>query len=503
MAGDTGNASRGKNGDNPPLALPFRVMLACRVAPDDSKHRGRGKNENALQLMADADSDKAAVEDFAASAGMEVRFRMVASEILERELEKIHDRSVRSESESVGAMTLAEDPARYRTEIRQHYVEAIVARAAADGASDIHIQPASDALEIRFRVDGILRTVERLPIASAAPLVAQIKVLSRLPVAEKRVPHDGRMSVPVGDRKVDLRVSIVPSIHGEAAVLRIEGGEAPQSMDQLMMPDRIRKGVETLFSLRGGLVVVGGPTGSGKTTTLYAMMRHLADGSRKLIAVEDPVERVISGVVQVPIEQGGMDFSGSIRAILRHAPDVILVGEVRDGPTASAAAEAALTGHLVLASAHARDAVEVAARMIELGVPRSVLSCVLEGALTQRLVRVLCPRCSRPAAPSQPLCRALGLKADDLGRCRESVGCPACGGTGFSGRRAMFGLVVMNEPLRRAIAGGSGARAMRQIAEDLGMPSLADHARILVTEGVTSAAEALAGASLNEAAEVE
>jgi general secretion pathway protein E len=490
------SAARGKTVP----AMPSRLMMACRVAPDETM---AGASGGVMHLIADETSDKAAVEDFAERAGLGVIFRMASVDELESALEAVHRMSVCSQGESVGTMALGEEAAKYKVEIRQHYVEAIVARAVSEGASDIHIQPASNTLEIRFRVDGVLHTVERLNAAASSPLVAQIKVLSRLPIAEKRLPHDGRFSVNINGGKVDLRVSIVPSIHGEAAVLRIEGSDAPQSLDDLMMPREVRESVDSLLALRGGLVIVGGPTGSGKTTTLYAMMRRLADGSRKLLSVEDPVERMIPGVLQVPVEQGGMDFSGSIRAMLRHAPDVILVGEVRDGATASAATEAALTGHLVLASAHARDAVEVAVRMIELGVPRSVLSYVLEGAITQRLVRVLCPKCARFALPAPPLVRALGLLPEDFAHCRESVGCPACKGTGFSGRRAVFGLILMREALRRAIVGGEGAHALRKTADDLGMPSLLSHARQLVKEGVTSAAEALAGASLNEVADAD
>ena len=492
-ANDSVNA-RTSDADSPMLSAD--VMLACRVA-------GEGIDGKTLLLIADAASDKAGVEQAAARLGMSVRFRMVDTDVLERELNAVHRLAIGYDSEDFGTLTLFEPSEPYTAQVRQHYVEALVARAVAGHASDIHIQPTGDALEIRLRLDGRLRTVERLPLRTAAPLVAQIKVLARLPLAEKRLPHDGRMSVPVDGGRTDLRVSILPSIHGEAVVLRLEGDEAPQSLDELRMPKAVRASIGTILNRHGGLLLIGGPTGSGKTTTLYAMLRALDDGSRKLLSVEDPVERILPGVLQVPVEPGGMGFGESIRAMLRHAPDAILVGEVRDGATAAAATEAALTGHFVLASAHARDAAEVAVRLADLGVSRNVLSCVLEAALTQRLARLLCPDCARKAPPRSPLARALGLDESDLALCREPVGCPACGGTGYRGRRAVFGLVVMRPELRHALSSGAGTHALRQLAIDLGMPTLADGARELVRLGLTDIAEALASSSLTESAELE
>lgn len=466
-------------------------MLSCRVVCS-------GIDANILTLLADENTDKAGAESAAARAGFSTRFEMVDSDILERRLENVHVKAIGRASAKMGTMALREPAAPYYSDSRQHYVENLVARALSANASDIHLQPTASTLEIRLRIDGALRTVERLPLESAAPLIAQIKVLARLPLAGKRMPQDGRLSVPTEGCNTDLRVSILPSIHGEAVVMRLGDDDAPVSMGQLHMPEGVRKPLETLLHRSGGLIIVGGPTGSGKTTTLYAMLREINDGSRKLISVEDPVERIIPGVMQVPVEQGGMGFGDAVRAMLRHSPDAILVGEIRDAPTAAAAAEAALTGHLVLASAHARDAVEVAVRLLDLGVSRHVLSCVMEAALTQRLVRVLCPECSRLSPPSAPLARAIGLGADELSLCRAPAGCRACGGTGYHGRRAIFGLVTMDERLRKALSAGAGAHALRELAAELGMPSLTTAARELVRTGITSTAEALVSASISE-----
>ncbi len=466
-------------------------MLACRVAP-------AGIERGQLLLLADERSDLSAALAAATAAGLSISLRSVPSEELEKALERLHSDTLCSTAHSASNMVLREDAAPYHFSPRQHYVEMLVARALTLNASDIHIQPLFDALEIRMRVDGHLRGVEKMPSSSAASLVAQIKVLARLPLAEKRLPHDGRFSLTLEGRSVELRVSILPSIHGEAVVLRLGEDEAPLALDKLHMPGNVRRPVERLLLRKGGLFLVGGPTGSGKTTTLYALMRHLCEEGRKLISVEDPVERVIAGVNQVPVEQGGMGFGDAVRAMLRHSPDAILIGEIRDAPTAAAAAEAALTGHLVLASAHARDAVEVASRLMDLGVSAQVLSCVLEAALTQRLVRLLCPHCARPAVPPDSLRRALGLSIEEVQGCKDAVGCPHCAGSGYLGRRAIFGLVTASPAIRAAISSGAGAHALRSIAQKEAMPSLRANAAALVKAGLTSAVEALASACLSQ-----
>jgi len=467
------------------------VMLACRVVV-------AGNADGEILLIADERSDLSGAFAAAAAIGQSLKVQMVHAEVLDAALESIHAEQVRSAASHAGSLVLHEPSVPYGSTTRQYYVEMLVARALANNASDIHIQPAADKLELRLRIDGKLRTVETLSRDYAASLVAQIKVLARLPLAEKRLPHDGRISVFVDGRDVEMRVSIIPSIHGEAVVLRLNDEDSPLGMDDLEMPAKVREPLEKLLQRRGGMLLAGGPTGCGKTTTLYAMLRAICDDGRKLISVEDPVERIIPGVNQVPVEPGGMGFGDAVRAMLRHSPDAILIGEIRDAPTAAAATEAALTGHLVLASAHARDAVEVAMRLLDLDVSRQVLSCVLEAALTQRLLRVLCPSCAQPGIPSAPLRRALNLSVAEAESCRHPVGCPHCGGTGYRGRRALFGLVTMNESIRQAISSGAGAHALRELAQQAGMPSLAASARELVMAGISSAEEALVAASIHD-----
>jgi type II secretory ATPase GspE/PulE/Tfp pilus assembly ATPase PilB-like protein len=485
---DSANTADRASGE---AVFPASASLACRVV--EVSH-----DDSTVTFLCDAESDTSSAAATAFRVGLHAVFRKTESSLLDRELERLHASAIGKQGESIkGSLLLKEDAAPYSA-TKHHYIESVIARAVAEKASDIHLQPEADGLAIRLRIDGRLRTVEHLPGRTAAPLIAQIKVLAKLPLAERRLPHDGRFSVNAGGTQTDLRVSIVPSIHGETAVLRIEDDVAPTSLDELNMPAPILARLRTLLKRRGGLILVGGPTGSGKTTTLYAMLRHLNDAGSKLLSVEDPVERIIPGVNQVPVETGGMGFGESIRAMLRHSPDAIMIGEIRDGETAQAACEAALTGHLVLASAHARDGVEVAIRVADLGVSRQVVSCVLEAALTQRLVRVLCPDCSRTATPPAPLARALGMEDYPPDSCREAVGCPACGGTGYRGRRAIFGCMTMNDSLRRALAAGSGALALGRLSEEAGNPTLADAARALALQGITSPEEATLSASLED-----
>jgi general secretion pathway protein E len=467
------------------------VLLTLRLAP--------GQAQGAvLTLLADETSDRAGAEALAQLAGTSIRFQGVSSSALERALARLHEEQLVESAGGLGTMLLGEEAAQYLSDRRQSRVEMLVRRALDEGASDIHIQPEGSRLLLRLRIDGELRTVETLPAAQAPGLIAQIKVLARLPLAGRRLPQDGRISLDLNGTRADLRVSIVPSIHGEAAVLRLEGGEAPAALEALAMPEAMLASVRRLLSRRGGVLLGAGAPGSGKTAPLYPMMRELAGPGEKLVSGEDPGGRGLDGVNQVPVEKGGMDFSQAIRAMLRHSPDAMMIGEIRDSPTASAAAEAALTGHLVLATIHARDGAEAILRLADLGVPRESLSCIVEGTLSQRLVRLLCPRCAVLRAPAPSLARALGLTREQAARCRAPVGCPACSGTGWRGRAAIFSLLTMTESLRGTVASNAGAHELRRAAEEAGMTPLAHAARALAAEGRTSAGEAAVAAGLAE-----
>ena len=483
---DAGQSSAGIDGSFLPDA---DLLLSLKVVP-------KALSDGTVTFVAGDDSDRGAAASLAAASGLSARFETVSATVLELALEKLHEEKLGAESENLGNALLGEDSRPYLSDRRQSRIEMLVRRALDEGASDLHLQPAASGLLVRLRVDGKLRTVELLPLEQASGLIAQIKVLARLPLAGRRLPQDGRLSIAPGGTVRDLRVSIVPSIHGEAAVLRLEGGEAPRLLENLGLDNGMLASVRRLLSRRGGMILAVGPTGSGKTSTLYAMMRELAGPEKKLVSVEEPVERTIGGVNQVPVEKGGMGFSDAIRAMLRHSPDAMMIGEIRDQPTASAAAEAALTGHLVLATVHARDGAEAVLRLADLGVPREVLSCVVEATLSQRLVRLLCRDCSRPEIPSPALSRVLGLSEGERAACRAPVGCPACAGTGHRGRRAIFSLMEMNATLRGLLTSGAGANALRVAASESGTTPLADEAHRLAAMGLAAPGEAAVAAGL-------
>jgi type II secretory ATPase GspE/PulE/Tfp pilus assembly ATPase PilB-like protein len=304
-------------------------------------------------------------------------------------------------------------------------------------ASDVHIEPRSNVLCIRFRIDGILETVAEEPLAAAASVLARIKVLADLDLGERRASQDGRTTIIVSGRPIDLRVSVVPSVHGEAAVLRIlDRGEVKLSFDTLGFSPRERNLLDRAITWPNGLFLVTGPTGSGKTTTLYAGLEAMRHSSRKILTIEDPVEFHFDHVTQVQnAPKAGVTFPSAIRAFLRQDPDVILVGEIRDGETARAAVQAALTGHLVLATLHAIDAPRTAPRLLDMGVEPFQLAACFRGALSQRLVRALCPACRRARPARPPESQALQLPADAT--VYDAVGCEKCSPSGFYGRIAI------------------------------------------------------------------
>lgn len=304
-------------------------------------------------------------------------------------------------------------------------------------ASDVHIEPRSNILSIRFRVDGVLETIAEEPLAAAASVLARIKVLADLDLGERRASQDGRTTIVIAGRPIDLRVSIVPSVNGEAAVLRIlDRAEVKLNFDHLGFSEPERALLDRAITWPHGLFLVTGPTGSGKTTTLYAGLEAMRTSARKVLTIEDPVEFHFDHVTQVQAaSKAGVTFPSAIRSFLRQDPDVILVGEIRDGETARAAVQAALTGHLVLATLHAIDAPRAVPRLIDMGVEPFQLAACFRGALSQRLVRRLCAHCRRPRPVAQAEAAPLGLSAEAM--VFDNVGCPRCGRSGFTGRVAI------------------------------------------------------------------
>jgi general secretion pathway protein E len=357
-------------------------------------------------------------------------------------------------------------------------VNAAIADALRRGASDLHIESAADGLRVRLREDGVLRDLARYPVTLAAGALSRVKLLAGLDIAERRLPQDGRARVRHGGRDVDVRVATLPGLHGESAVLRVldHGGGQARTLDALGMPAELAGRLAAVLRRTSGLVLATGPTGSGKTTTLYAALSHLNTAGVKLVSVEDPVEYELPGVTQVPVHRkAGLGFAQALRAILRHDPDIVMVGEMRDRETAEVAVQAALTGHLVFSTLHTNDAASGVTRLVDMGIEPYLVAATVQAIIAQRLVRLLCDACARPAPDGS----------------REPVGCNACRGSGYRGRAGLYELLVPDEAFRRAVVARDSLATLRQVAQASGTRSLAAAGLAMVQSGQTSRAEVL------------
>ena len=371
-------------------------------------------------------------------------------------------------------------------------INALLLQAVRERASDLHFEPYDERAVVRFRIDGVLSDVLEPPRALHAAIVSRLKIMANLDIAEKRVPQDGRIALKLGDRSVDVRVSTLPTGPGERVVLRLlDKQEARLDLALLgMAPDTLAH-VDALIREPHGIVLVTGPTGSGKTTTLYAALSRLPRGSVNMMTVEDPIEYALDGVAQTQVNpRVDLTFARALRAILRQDPDVVMIGEIRDLETAQIAVQASLTGHLVLATLHTNDAASAVTRLADMGVEPYLLSSSLLGVLAQRLVRTLCPHCRRSAPPTQPeraLVASMGI--DVPATLYVPVGCDSCNHTGYRGRTGLYELLPVDETTRRLIHDGAGEIALRDAARRAGQRSLrADGARWLAS-GLTSLAE--------------
>ncbi|MBA1203689.1 Flp pilus assembly complex ATPase component TadA [Pseudomonas capeferrum] len=357
-------------------------------------------------------------------------------------------------------------------------------------ASDIHIETFEQSLVVRLRVDGHLREVLRPPRALSAMLVSRIKVMARLDIAEKRQPQDGRITLRAAGREVDVRVSTLPGIHGERVVMRVLDKQASLlALDNLGMPDAVLLGLRACLGRPNGIVLSTGPTGSGKTTTLYASLNSLNDGSRNILTVEDPVEYAITGIGQTAINpRAGLTFASGLRAILRQDPDVIMLGEIRDRETAQIAVQASLTGHLVLSTLHTNSAVGAVTRLRDMGVEPFLIASCLRGVLAQRLVRRLCS-CAAPQ-PLQPAERQLWPELASLAQSYHAVGCESCQGSGYIGRLGLYEFVELDAGLIALLYDGASEVAMQAYLAER-RQSLLAMARDCLARGETSLAEVL------------
>ncbi|MBI3321564.1 MAG: Flp pilus assembly complex ATPase component TadA [Candidatus Omnitrophica bacterium] len=371
-------------------------------------------------------------------------------------------------------------------------VDAVLFEAVNRRASDIHIEAFERDVVIRYRIDGQCYEVAKPPKTLALAIASRIKILSNLDVAESRLPQDGRILLTVNHRQIDLRVSTLPTMHGESIVLRVLDKSAlDKTLTQLGMASEMQQTMERLIQRPNGLLLVTGPTGSGKTTTLYACLAGLNRPEVKLITTEDPVEYDLNGLVQVAVNPKiDLSFAICLRAILRHDPDVIMVGEIRDRATAQVAIQAALTGHLVFSTLHTNDAPGAVTRLLDMGLEPFLVTSTIVGVLAQRLIRALCPQCRAPYEPTVEERATLHLPAGDAAkRLMSAVGCEACQGIGFKGRTGAFELLVMSEELRPLILERASASDIQAKARAEGMRTLREDGIAKVLAGETTVAE--------------
>ncbi|HCT41117.1 MAG TPA: general secretion pathway protein GspE [Moraxellaceae bacterium] len=379
-------------------------------------------------------------------------------------------------------------------------VQAILADAMDSGASDIHLESTGEGLRIKYRIDGVLVPSMQLEgITLAEQIISRLKILSELDIAERRIPQDGRFQTRIHHRDVDFRVSIMPSLWGEDAVIRILDRQSLTRDGNQLTLDAIGFDQTTLTALRKmihapyGMLLVTGPTGSGKTTTLYAALSEINKGEDKIITIEDPVEYQLTEILQIPVnERKGLTFARGLRSILRHDPDKIMVGEIRDEETADIAVQAALTGHLVFTTVHANNVFDVIGRFTHMGVDTHNFVSALTGVVAQRLVRLLCTHCSQPFSPGVDELALSGLSPEESGHFsfRQAKGCEHCRHTGYKGRRAIAEVLPLNDELRDLIINRSSLGSMRQSARKNGMRSLREAVIELVCHGETTLQEA-------------
>jgi len=360
-------------------------------------------------------------------------------------------------------------------------------------SSDIHFEPFENEFKVRYRVDGVLYEMEAPPLHLALPLISRVKVLSNLDISETRLPQDGRILLSVGGRPVDLRISTLPTIFGESVVMRVlDRSVVKLDLDNVGLREDEMKMFKELINLPHGIIIVTGPTGSGKTTTLYSALNFANDIKWKIITTEDPVEYDLDGIIQCQInDEIGVSYANLLRSILRQDPDTILVGEMRDLETAQIAVEAALTGHVVFSTLHTNDAPSSITRVLDLGVEPFLICASLEAIVAQRLVRRICLKCKEEIQPTEEMLMELGLVPTDVKNKKFcwGRGCPACNGTGYRGRQAIFEIMLLNERVKELVMGHASTEQIRHVAREQGMRTLRESGLMAIFDGHTTIEE--------------
>jgi general secretion pathway protein E len=445
------------------------------------------------------------VDDLRQSTGLEIRVVVCSAEAITEAIDRTYEAggttALQRIVEGMEDETLGDGGDEDVNHLRDMAFEAPVVRlvnllvenAIASEASDIHIEPFEDTLRIRYRIDGILYEQEAPPRRLQAAVTSRIKIMAEMNIAERRLPQDGRIRVTLHSRRVDIRVSTIPTVHGESIVMRLlDRSSVFYPLERLGFSPGMLGLFEKLIQRPHGILLVTGPTGSGKTTTLYAALDKINSPGRKIITVEDPVEYQLKGVNQIPVKSKiGLTFASGLRHIVRQDPDVILVGEIRDLETAEISIQASLTGHLVFSTLHTNDAPSAITRLQDMGVEPYLLSSVLEGVLAQRLVRRICQVCRVPEVPSPADIEALAIDADPHAKLFRGRGCDDCRGTGYRGRTGIYELFPITEDVRSLVLRRASSREIRRMAIDQGMVTLRQDGWARAVEGVTTIEEVL------------
>lgn len=446
-------------------------------------------------ILADPTNDFA-VTALAFAAGKPVRARLATLRRVEAAISQLYFAGAALGDEESEQEDLANDVDRLKELATDapviRFVDRMIDDALSRRASDIHVEPVAGALQIRFRVDGMLMEMNGPSRDMTAAIVSRLKIMSGLDIAERRLPQDGRMRVRAHGKEIDFRVATVPTAQGEAVVLRLlDRGAVELDFDKLGFDDVIKKPFRAALRRPDGIVLVTGPTGSGKTTTLYTGLSELNEPERKILTVEDPVEYVLEGLGQVQVDARiGRTFAGTLRSFLRQDPDIIMVGEIRDDETAGIAIQASLTGHLVLSTLHTNSAAAAIARLTDMGVEEYLLASTLRLVMAQRLVRTLCPHCKAPEEPSPGFLAELGLEGE-AGPFYGPVGCPACHGSGYLGRTMIAEVLQVSGAIEKAILDQKSGSELEDIARTHGMRTLFDHGIEKARAGLTSLTEVL------------